>query len=63
MTEESKKRLVTICIFATILPLLASTYGMLFIKPEPGWTHPTGGLACCLLLIGIVLGSGKKRAR
>jgi Mg2+ and Co2+ transporter CorA len=62
MTEEGKKRLSTICIFAAIVPLLASIYAMTFVGPEPKWSHLAFTMGLFLSMIGMVLGIRKKRA-
>jgi hypothetical protein len=60
MTEEGKKRLSTFCIYAAIPLLLAAIYGMLFVKPEPGWAKLALGIGIPLTIAGTALASRKK---
>jgi hypothetical protein len=52
MTNESKKRLSTICIYASIVLLVPALYGMLFVKPEPGWSKLGFALGIPVSLLG-----------
>jgi Mg2+ and Co2+ transporter CorA len=62
MTNETKKRVGVACIYAAIPLLVAAIYGMLFVKPEPGWSKLAYSLGFLLAMIGILLGSWAKRA-
>ena len=61
MTNESKKRLSTICIYASILILLPSLYGMLFVKPEPGWSKLGFSLGIPVSILGNFLAMKARR--
>jgi hypothetical protein len=55
MTNERKKLLSTICIYASILLLLPALYGMLFVKPEPGWSRLGFSLGVPISILGSFL--------
>jgi Mg2+ and Co2+ transporter CorA len=62
MTDESKRRLSTFCIFASASILLAALYGMLFVKPEPGWSKLAASAGILLSLLGNFLAWRTRRA-
>ncbi|MFL6229511.1 MAG: hypothetical protein ACJ741_12105 [Pyrinomonadaceae bacterium] len=61
MTNETKKRLGVVCMFAAIPLLVAAIYGMLFVEPEPRWSRLGYSLGFPLAMIGILLSSWAKR--
>ncbi|HEX8162928.1 MAG TPA: hypothetical protein VF538_13745 [Pyrinomonadaceae bacterium] len=61
MTDESKKRIATICIYASAVLLLPALYGMLFVEPEPGWSKLCFALGIAASLVGSVLVMRAKR--
>lgn len=52
MTNESKKLLSTICIYASIGLFISAIYGMLFVKPEPHWSKLAFAIGIPLSLLG-----------
>ena len=62
MTGDSKRRLATICIFVSAGILLAALYGMLFVKPEPGWSKLATSIGILLSLFGNFLAWRTRRA-
>ena len=61
MTDESKRLLATICIYAAIPLLLPALCGMLFVKPQPGWSKLGFSLGIPISLLGNVLAMRAKR--
>jgi hypothetical protein len=52
MTNESKRRLATICLFASVVLLFPALYGKLFVKPEPGWSELGFAIGMPVSIIG-----------
>jgi hypothetical protein len=52
MTIESKRRLSTVCLFASIILLYPALYGILFVKPEPGWSKLCFALGIPVSILG-----------
>ena len=61
MTDESKRKLATICNFVSAALLLAGLYGMLFVKPEPGWSKLAISVGIPLSIIGNFLWLSTRR--
>jgi hypothetical protein len=61
MTNERKKLLSTICVYASIVLLLPALYGMLFIEPEPGWSKLGFALGIPVSLVGNFLAMKARR--
>jgi Mg2+ and Co2+ transporter CorA len=61
MTNESKKLLSTICIWASIGFFIPALYGMAFVNPEPRWSKLALSIGIPLSLLGNFLLMKAKR--